>query len=98
MALDKMQGFIEKGVNLGEGVFADVSPSVVVAIYKEARETIATPIKTAQDDRAPRTPVSINTNNPEVIKAIIAALHDHREEQRLLDSTTVEHSEEGVAA
>ena len=98
MALDKMRRFLEVGTDLGTGVTVPCSPAAVVSIYKEARETIATPIKTAQDDRTPSTPVSINTNNPDVIRAVIAELRRYRDERHLDEAGSVEHQEEECAA
>ena len=94
LALDQMQHLLEKGQDLGSGVVVPLSPAALTSIYKEARETIAAPIKTAQDDRSPAAPVSINTNNPDVIKVVIAELRRYHEERKVLEATICDSSDE----
>jgi hypothetical protein len=90
LALTRMEEVITKGTDAGQGIRVPCPPAALATIYREVRDTMTAPIKQEQDDRGMGTPISINTNNPAVIKAVIDALREHREEQRLQAARTVE--------
>ena len=90
LALDKMEEVITKGTDVGQGMRQACPPSALASIYREVRDTMVAPIKQDNEDRGTGVPVTINTNNPEVIRTVIAALREHREEQRLQAARTVE--------
>lgn len=80
--MDKMEHQLEHGVESvlkdGTVVVQPIAPMALSSMLRELRPVVQEPVRVKEINEGISPPITLNTNNPEVVRAVVKALAEHR--------------------